>query len=422
MKSELNQIDKKKYKMNIKQLLEPKPGMVNKAKRFLKEIIAISFWIYVFVKLFVFDLDVFLVNRFAPEYIWLTNLKFFIILAVLAIIWLVSKNKNIFFWSMYIIFYPAILFFWKFPFFIFKQKSWSFAFASINALISFFISIKYNFIIIATFIISLAIIFYFSNVIIIWCAIFALSMLLFVIYVHRLLLIFKPAAIFQLYSKIFSAMREHAQSSFVLDENMKAQPIEKLDQKQLEKWTANLQTAVLFNRICLFVAKKLKNYQNSGLNIISYVLTLLLLVIFTTISFTFINYGLYKINNNFFDISISNTPSLFIFFYYSFNNLLFNSIQEIQPIVPITQTVFMLESFFALFLIVIFVSLLLTVKSKRHSDELDKTIGKINEEGNSLEKLIAAEYNLDIESAIRELDRLKAGLVAFIYKLSKNIQ
>ena len=34
----------------------------------VREVIAISFWVYVLLKLFVFDLDVFLTAKFLPEY------------------------------------------------------------------------------------------------------------------------------------------------------------------------------------------------------------------------------------------------------------------------------------------------------------------------------------------------------------------
>jgi len=129
----------------------------------IREAIAAMFWVYVFLKLFIFDIDIFLANRFFPNYVWLLNFKFFILIGTVAVIWLITKNKHILFWLFYIFFYPAIILLWKLPFFVFKQKSWIFAFAVINAVISFFKSIKYNFITGAFFLVSLAIIFGFSN-------------------------------------------------------------------------------------------------------------------------------------------------------------------------------------------------------------------------------------------------------------------
>ncbi len=420
MAEEIIQITEIKKEI-VPQQPKKEKGVVSRVFAVIKEIIAILFWFYVLAKIFVFDIDVFLVNKYLLDYVWLLNFKFFILIGAIAIIWLITKNKYILSWSLYIFFYPVIVLFWKIPFFVFKQKSWIFAFALINAVISFLKSIKYNFIIAALFLSSLAIIFGFSNKKLLWLAIIVLFIILAIIYIHRFISVFKPSSIFQVHIKIFSGIRKHGTSSFTLDESLKNLPVENFDQKQLEKWSANLQTSVLFNRICLFTAKKLRDYQNSGLNIISYILIILLLIIITNFSFAVINLGLFKINSDFF--SFSTAPSFFTFFYYSFNNLFSNSIKEIAPVMPISQTASMTESFFALFLVAIFISLLLSVKSQRHAEELNEAIKGIEAQGTEMEGFIKDEYKINsIEDAMAELDKLKASLAKFIYKITESIK
>lgn len=387
----------------------------------IRETLAILFWTYILIKLFAFDIDVFLMSKFLPEYLWLLNLKFFILIGGIALIWLVTKNKYILSWSLYIFFYPTIIFLWKIPFFIFKQRSWILAFAFINSIISFFKSIKYNFITFALFLVSLAIIFSFSNEKLLWPASAIILVFLLITYIYRFVLVFKPSSIFQVYIKIFSGIRKRGVSVFALDESIKNLPVESLDQKQMETWTANLQMSVLFNRVCLFAAKKLRDYQNSGLNVISYVLTILVLIVLTVFSFAAINYGLFKIDSGLF--SYSATPNFFTFSYYSFNNLLFNSIREITPILPISQTVSMIEYFLALFLVVIFVSLLFSVRSQRHTEELNELIKEIVGQGKDMEGFIKDEYKINsIDDAMVELEKLKAGMIKFIYKITESIQ
>lgn len=387
----------------------------------IRETLAILFWTYILIKLFVFDIDVFLMSKFLPEYVWLLNLKFFILIGGIALIWLVTKNKYILSWSLYVFFYPAIIFFWKIPYFIFKLRSWVLAFAFINAIISFFKSVKYNFITFALFLVSLSIIFSFSNEKLLWPALAIILVFLLITYIYRFVLVFKPSSIFQVYIKIFSGIRKSGVSVFALDESIKNLPVESLDQKQMETWTANLQMSVLFNRVCLFAAKKLRDYQNSGLNVISYVLTILVLTALTVFSFAAINYGLFKIDSGLF--SYSATPNFFTFFYYSFNNLIFNSIREITPILPISQTVSMIEYFLALFLVVIFVSLLFSVRSQRHTEELNEIIKGIAGQGKDMEGFIKDEYKINsIDDAMVELEKLKAGMIKFIYKITESIQ
>jgi len=90
---------------------------------------------------------------------------------------------------------------------------------------------------------------------------------------------------------------------------------------------------------------------------------------------------------------------------------------------PISQIVSMLEFFFALFLIAIFVSLLLSVRSQRYSEELNEVIKGIEGQGEDMEGFIRDEYKINsIDEAIAELEKLKAGMVKFIYKITEIIQ
>ncbi|WP_134218711.1 hypothetical protein [Pelotomaculum sp. FP] len=387
----------------------------------VKEILAILFWVYVFIKLFVFDIDVFLVDNFLPEYAWFLKYKFFILIGIIALIWLFTKNKTILSWAFYVFFYPIIILFWKIPFFIFKQKSWVLAFAITNSIISFLRSMKYSFIISALYLVSLAVIFNSSLKIFLWSATVMIFGIVLVTYIYRLILIFKPVGEFHVYITILSKFKESGYSTLALDSSIRNLPVESLEQKQIEKWTTNLQTSVLFNRICLFVAKKLRDYQNSGFNFLYYVLTILMLIVLTVFSFAAINYGIFRINNTLFSYPV--TPNFFTFFYYSFNNLLFNSIQEIVPVLPISQTVSMMESMFALFLVAIFVSLLFSVRSQRHTDELNKIIKGIERQGEDMESFIKEEYKINsINDAMVELEKMKAGLIKFIYKITESLR
>lgn len=401
----------------------PERASLGPGGKAVREILAISFWFYVFIKLFVFDFDVYLATKFLPEYVWFLDLKFFILIGLIAIVWLFTKNKHIGLWFAFIISYPLILAFWRIPVFLYKQESWILAFALINAIISFFRSIRFIFIGSSFFLVSVAIVISSSNKSLLWLANGIILALLLLAYVHRFVLVFRPSSIFQVHIKLFTGIREHGKKTFfVLDESIKSLPVASLDKGQLEKRTSNLQLSVLFNRTCLFTARKLRDYQNSGLNTISGILTVLLLILLTIVSFAAINYALYKIDPGLFEVSVSQA-GFFIFFYYSFNNLLFNSIKEVVPIMPISQAASMAESFLAFFLVVIFVSIILSVRSQRYSEELNQAIDRIENEGMDMERFIRTEYSVGgIDDAILELEKVKATFISFIFKISKNIK
>jgi hypothetical protein len=109
--------------------------------------------------------------------------------------------------------------------------------------------------------------------------------------------------------------------------------------------------------------------------------------------------------------NVTSNPSFFTFFYYSFNNLFFNQIREISPVAPVSQIMSMAESFSTLFLITIFVSLAISVRNQRASEELGEAIESIETDGRHIETFIRDEYRFStIDDAMAELQRAQAGL------------
>lgn len=403
------------------QIVESRKSISKNSFKILKDTIAILFWTYVITKLFIFDIDIFFMNNFFPDYVQLLNYKFIILSGIFALLWLLTKNKNILLWSTYVLVFPVIVLFWKIPYFIFKQRSWILAFALLNSIISFFKSIKFSFITTSLYLASTTIILVLDSKILLLAAAITIFLILLITIIHRFLQIFKPSRIFQVHMKVIAGIRSRGIASFSLEESIKNAPIETLGERQLEKRTTNLQLSVLFNRVCLFTSKKLRDYQNSKLNFLYYVLTIFVLILITVFSFCLINYALFKTDTSLF--KFSEAPSIFIFFYYSFHTILHNPIPDVIPVLPLSQAVWMINAFFALFLLVIFVSLLWTVKSEKHTEELNQIIKSIEDEGFAMESFIRSEYKINsIEEAILELEKMKAGLVKFIYKISESIQ
>jgi uncharacterized membrane protein len=132
------------------------------------------------------------------------------------------------------------------------------------------------------------------------------------------------------------------------------------------------------------------------------------------------NFALFKINQSYY--SFPAKPTFFNFMYYSFNNFLFNPIQEIIAKAPIAQVAWMTESFFALFLIVIFVSLVLSFRSQRETDELNNVIVYLTEEGTKAEEYLKDKYKIgNIEEAMQALQKLNAFFADILYKITDTI-
>jgi hypothetical protein len=85
---------------------------------------ALLFWLYAIVKVFVFDIDVYLVSLISSNFVWLLNYKFLILLSVILIAMFITRSLVLGFAVVYVALYPFVILFWKLPRFIWKQQSW----------------------------------------------------------------------------------------------------------------------------------------------------------------------------------------------------------------------------------------------------------------------------------------------------------
>ena len=86
-----------------------------------------------------------------------------------------------------------------------------------------------------------------------------------------------------------------------------------------------------------------------------------------------------------------------------------------------SKTIYMSEYIFSFILISVFIFLYLSVKSERHSIEIDDAIIKIKQQGKQMEEFIQEEYKLSVDTAIKKLEELKADTMKYIYYLSQYI-
>jgi hypothetical protein len=398
------------------------PKRTNRIPGIFREIVAIFFWLYLISKVFIFDFDIYLAEKIFPEYGWIIQYRFFILLFVLAVIFLLTKNRNIVVWSLYILLYPFVVLVWKIPFFIFNQGSWNLAIASIDSLISFFVKPKFRFVKTSFFIVSMAVILFSPNKTLIWCSIFTILIIIILAYIERVTYIIKPTGVYQIYFKVISFYAEAVKNSPL---SPTEEDIEKFYSDDIEiiednKIVTSIQQLVLCNRLCLFVSKKLKVYKDSRFGVLSNILGILFLVLFTVLSFAFINLGLVKINPDYF---IMTQPlSFFIFFYYSFNALVFNSIREIIPNGVVPQIFSMIEFFCAFFLAAIFVTLIFSFKYQKESDELEKVINQLSLEGEKIEVILKDRFRYNsINEAMEALEKFSSAVTDMIYKITNSI-
>ena len=80
-----------------------------------RECIAGAIWAYIFVKLFVFDIDIYIIDHFAPQFRWVIDYKAFGIAAVAAVALAVLRPAAFLKTALYVGAYPVVFLFWRLP-------------------------------------------------------------------------------------------------------------------------------------------------------------------------------------------------------------------------------------------------------------------------------------------------------------------
>ena len=259
-----------------------------------------------------------------------------------------------------------------------------------------------------------------TNKVALSCSILALLILTFKGFGKSFVSVFRRSSLFEFYGKIASKADNWLRTKHTLTDDLKV-PRTTFSDTQLETWKTNLEVLLMYNRVTLFVARRLKEYHNSGLSIVGGVASTIGLFLITAFTFAVINYALFKVDPQSF--LASTDPTFFDFFYYSFNTLSFNSIDQLKPVQPVSQALSMVENLLSIFLGAILFSLVISIKWQRTSAELTNVINHFEDEGKNMEQFISQQFKFaSAEDALAELNALKSNLIKILLYFTNHLR
>lgn len=397
-------------------------NIFNYTHKILREIFAIALWTYVATKMFIHNVDIYIDNLHVSGFQWILEHQLVSIAITITLYASAFGVLRTFCSTFFLISYPFIVIPWRVILitfsiskFIVKKINAVQAFSIANTTFVLFKDLRYNLTTTVLYLAMFGTSIKTNNKPLLYVAAIALPIMLVVSYARRVSLVFQPTSLFSACKKFLTGVG--AANSLKPDDTTLGISISLLSEKQISQRKNSLGLSVIYNKLCLFLAKNLRSYQDSWVPVISGVISIIWLLILTITTFAFINLSIYKISTKLF--FFSETPSLFTFFYYSFKEFVFNTIPQLIPTSHVSQSFEMAENFSALFLSIIFVFLALTVKNERYSREVDNIIFILEENGQDMENLIKERYSIqDVNEAITELKRLEYGAIPVIIFLS----
>jgi hypothetical protein len=413
-------------KANIAASPSDKPNAVTNDTSFVishLDPVAGLIWIYIVIKLLVVDFDVFLLLKIRPYGAWLVEYKFFLIILT-SVTCLLLLRRRFVFSVLYVAVFLLVLIGVKLPIFVLRRRSWTLAFSIINLILSLYRSFTLNYTLLGLLLVASFFIVISDNAFLLYvCGSYFLVYLGFS-FLHTVSDSFRQPEVFRVFFKVFKYWRTYVTTdrnqNIRLDDNVKSLPIKQLTDDQLTKYKEKLQIAVVYNRLCYYVANKLKNYRDSGVETLFSMAGYLWLLVQGIVTLSFINLVILKIDHSSFHYTQS--PSFFLFLYYTFSSLYMGGIENLYPVSNLAIAAKITSGLFGISLLpVVIGGFVYSIREQKSKRQLDETISLIRNEGEEMNKFIRSEYKLSVEEAVQCLSELKAGLIGIIYKISTEI-
>lgn len=302
--------------MSTKEAVKKKDG---RAIKVVREFCAITLWLFIFVKLLLFDIDIYLANKYVPSFRWVLNYKFFSVLILISAILLIIGKKPFRKFLIYIIGYPLIILFWQIPKLLFRN--WALTIAFSPAIYEIIISFRSRFVLITIVSLSaLCVVLTNSPYLLIPSMVFLGTYL--IVYLHRNLRRAYRSSIFEGLADLVKKLRiQLEKGEQKLWKKVEYDPASEKSKKDYEQ---QLSTFYFLNWGVELIAEKLHMVAKSRKPDLYLMFSWLGTVFITSLIYAFEYFALYKVNPASF--SIEHVPTFWNFWGFAFGKLTTSSI------------------------------------------------------------------------------------------------
>ena len=240
-------------------------------------------------------------------------------------------------------------------------------------------------------------------------------------YLFRLLRkAFKPPSIFgNPLEKTIKGLinRENKDDSFLLKSFIINQEDQKLELEiRKEK---QIRRVLMFNFCADLLKEKIIGHHGRQAYMISWLFGAFMFLIYSVLFFSFMNLELFKLDN--LNFIYNGNYRTFDFFYYTLKTITFGDIEIVKPI-SIFARILEISCFFiiGIFLLIIFLSVILSMKQDRLNENLKLTTQLIDSESLVIKSYAESEFGEDLKSLakdVKNIDDSIKNLKNFIEKL-----
>ena len=392
----------------------------NRFKVFFREGIAIFFWIYLILKLFVFDLDTYLIDNYVPSLHPVLDYKFLIFLCLIIIAWSIIKDFPIF--ILYVFGYPAVVMCWKIPMLLLRNGS--LAIALTPPIYKIITTFRLYFFSSALAIIAAACILVSTNKISLIISMIVLFILLLMHLFLSLQQAYKPTVFSKMSQRLSNFRVKLEEISFlknIIERNGTIDEISS-DSDDSSDNILTRQLSIFYMIHCGFEVLNVKIREVFKSRTIDFYLMFswFTTLFVTAIIFSLEYQALFKMNPKSFSIPFE--PNYFSFLGFSFGSLATANISKIVPEDIYANGIYYAELSSSIVILVILIFSILTAARERYVEEIEGIIKEFSEIDTIFQQGSQQIFNLalaDLEQALMDHDHKFVNAIRTIRGLPK---
>lgn len=383
----------------------------------MKDFISIIFWIYLITNEFFYSVDNYFISKNIPVFYFIFKYKFIFLLLIMSIMCILNKPLKTLFVSIYIIFYPFILIFFKGGKLIHKKNMYSILIYSISNLISFFLNLRHKAVGLFIFIMSVCSLLFSRVEFFQYIGMLFSFILIFYSYSSVVYSSFREPEFYSLVRKAVSFVSKKTVTIEILSEAEEDKQCILVESKGMVA-IKDIHHFIFVGSSYKFLSETIKNRSSPFMLMATGTTVVIYLIFISVFSFFIMNYSLWNINKE--EFLTSQSVGAFDFFYYSFKGLIFADIDSVKANLNCAKSIQMFNNFIGLMLVIVFVIIVYSSRSETYSKINKETYELLDKEGdriygNLLTTLNARDYE-ELSGIVSQLNDITANILKFFIR------
>jgi hypothetical protein len=387
--------------------------------RRILDVVATVAWSLIVIKLFIGDLDRTILSSIAPGALWLLDVRWFLALAVAALLLLLLNGRTLGLSLGYVVCYPAVILLWKLPKTLIKRRSPLLAIGL--ASLTFNLAARTRPFIYAVTLETLCglIILTSGEHWLLWVAVAAFAIVLVWWLAVMAIDMFRTEALLR------------AQNRFIrwllgLKILNKVVTPDQPDQLSLKDWKLDdakqyrdrAGAALIVRQVLFYWAEAVAQYRRGPAIAVLNALVVAGMIVQIVVAFAFINYGIYLIDPS--QYTAATSPNAATFLYYSAAGVYFGEVDNLVPIGTWAVVAKLSNGFIgSIGVLTIVTSFLVSLRPARAEAGATTAIRTLTDEADNLETVIETHYRTNLTDLQARLELVEwSGLGALIWLVS----